>query len=142
NMTPRVLGLGRDIQVVVQLVDAPLAVAHGKNAKKGGGKLSAAQQRDYLVQLGQKQDALLAEIRNLRGRDLGRLKKVLNAVVVAIDASQVPAIAALPGVLAVRPLHDYQLDLSETVPYIGASVVQNAGFDGTGVRVAVLDTGI
>jgi len=42
----------------------------------------------------------------------------------------------------VRPLHDYQLDLSETVPYIGASVVQNAGFDGTGVRVAVLDTGI
>ena len=41
-----------------------------------------------------------------------------------------------------RPLHDYRLDLSETVPYIGATAVQNAGFDGTGVRVAVLDTGI
>ncbi|PYS49132.1 MAG: peptidase S8, partial [Acidobacteria bacterium] len=142
NLAPRILGVGGDIQVVVRLVDAPLAVANGKNAKKAGGKLSAAEQRGYLAQLGQKQDALLAQIRNLRGRDLGRLGKALNAVVVAIDASQVPAIAALPGVLTVRPLHDYQLDLSETVPYIGASVVQNAGFDGTGVRVAVLDTGI
>jgi subtilisin family serine protease len=63
-------------------------------------------------------------------------------VIVAIDVSQVPAIAALPGVRTVRPLHDYRLDLSETVPYIGATAVQNAGFDGTGVRVAVLDTGI
>ncbi|MDQ2966621.1 MAG: S8 family serine peptidase, partial [Chloroflexota bacterium] len=34
------------------------------------------------------------------------------------------------------------MDLSETVPYIGAAAVQAAGFDGTGVRVAVLDSGI
>src|SRR5207244_6996323 len=38
--------------------------------------------------------------------------------------------------------HNYGLDLSETVPYIGATAVQNAGVNGTGVRVAVLDTGI
>src|SRR5437773_4910242 len=142
NLTPRIFGLGGDIQVVVQLVEAPLAVAHGKNAKQVGGKLSPAQQRDYLVQLGQKQDTLLAQIRNLRGRDLGRLSKALNAVVVTIAASQVPAVAALPGVRTVRQLHDYQLDLSETVPYIGATAVQNVGFNGAGVRVAVLDTGI
>ena len=142
NLTPRIFGLGGDSQVVVQLVDAPLAVAHGKNAKQVGGKLSPAQQRDYLVQLGQKQDTLLAQIRNLRGRDLGRLSKALNAVVVTIAASQVPAVAALPGVRTVRQLHDYQLDLSETVPYIGATAVQNVGFNGAGVRVAVLDTGI
>jgi len=142
NLTPRIFGLGGDIQVVVQLVDAPLAVANGKNAKHVGGKLSPAQQRDYLVQLGQKQDTLLAQIRNLRGRDLGKLSKALNAVVVTIAASQVPAVAALPGVRTVRQLHDYQLDLSETVPYIGATAVQNVGFNGAGVRVAVLDTGI
>ena len=138
NLTPRIFGLGGDIQVVVQLVDAPLAVANGKNAKHVGGKLSPAQQRDYLVQLGQKQDTLLAQIRNLRGRDLGKLSKALNAVVVTIAASQVPAVAALPGVRTVRQLHDYQLDLSETVPYIGATAVQNVGFNGAGVWVAVL----
>src|SRR5437762_749889 len=59
-----------------------------------------------------------------------------------VRAYQVPAVAALPGVRTVRQLHDYQLDLSETVPYIGATAVQNVGFNGAGVRVAVLDTGI
>ena len=34
------------------------------------------------------------------------------------------------------------MDLSETVPYIGASAVQADGYDGSGVRVAVLDSGI
>src|SRR6267378_2948989 len=142
NATPRTLGLGGDVQVVVRLSDVPLAAAHGRNAKKAGGRLSPAQQRDYLVQLDQKQDTLLAHIRNLGGRDPAKLSKALNAVVVTIPASQVPAVAVLPGVLTVRPLHDYRLDLSETVPYIGATAVQNAGVNGTGVRVAVLDTGI
>ena len=73
---------------------------------------------------------------------MGRLSKALNAVIIAIDASQLPAITAVPGVRSVRPLHDYKLDLSQTVPYIGASAVHAAGFDGTGIRVAVLDTGI
>ena len=58
------------------------------------------------------------------------------------DFTVIPAVAALPGVHTVRQLHDYQLDLSETVPYIGATAVQNVGFNGAGVRVAVLDTGI
>ncbi len=142
DASPQIRALQGEIQIVVKLIDPPLAVVHGRNAKKLGGQLSAAQQRAYVAQLTQKQDALLAQIRNLGGRDLGRVNKALNAVIVAIGASQVRAVAALPGVLTVRPLHDYVLDLSETVPYIGASAVQNLGFDGTGLRVAVLDSGI
>ncbi len=139
---PQIFGLGGDIQVVVKLADLSLAEAYGKNAKKLGGNLNASQQRDYLAQLAQKQDAISVQIRNLGGRELGRLTKAHNAVIVAINPSQVPAVAALPGVLTVRQLHDYALDLSETVPYIGAKAVQDAGFNGAGVRVAVLDTGI
>jgi subtilisin family serine protease len=73
---------------------------------------------------------------------VARFSKSLAAVVISVDASRVPAIAALAGVKSVRALHDYQLDLSETVPYIGALAVQNAGVNGAGVRVAVLDTGV
>jgi minor extracellular serine protease Vpr len=51
-------------------------------------------------------------------------------------------IALLPGVAKVRPVLRYQLDLSETVPYVGAKAAQTAGKDGTGVRVAVLDSGV
>jgi subtilisin family serine protease len=131
-----------DVQVVVRLADPSLAQANGANAKQNGGKLSAAQQRTYVAQLGQKQDAVAAQVRSLGGRELGRLNKALNAVIVSVNASQVSALAALPGVLTVRPLRDYALDLSETVPYIGAKAVQDLGVTGTGVRVAVLDTGI
>ena len=96
--TPRIFGLRGDFQVVVQLINPPLAVAQGKNAKRVGGKMGAGQQRDYLDQLRQKQDALVAVVGNLGGREIGRLGKALNAVIVAIDVSQVAAIAALPGV--------------------------------------------
>ncbi len=41
-----------------------------------------------------------------------------------------------------RPIFNYELDLSETVPYIGAAAVQAGGFDGTGIDVAVIDSGI
>jgi subtilisin family serine protease len=142
NSSPQIFGLGGDIQIVVKLADPSLAQAHGRNAKQIGGNLNAGQQRQYVAQLTQKQDALLAQIRNLGGRELGRLTKAHNGVIVAINPSQIPAIAALPGVVTVRQLHDYALNLSETVPYIGAKAVQDAGVNGTGVRVAVLDTGI
>ena len=67
---PGVFGLRGEIQLVVQLVDAPLAVAQGRNAKQAGGRLSPVQQRDYLIQLAQKQDTLLSQIRSVGGRDL------------------------------------------------------------------------
>jgi hypothetical protein len=99
-------------------------------------------QRAHLDQLARKQDALMGQIRSLGGRELGRMSKALNAVFVSVDAARIPEIKALPGVLSVRRLIDYRIDLSETVPYIGAAAVQAAGFDGTGMRVAVLDSGI
>lgn len=142
DVDPQLAQATGEVQIVVRLVDAPLAAANGKNAKQLGGKLNAAQQRKYLDQLAQKQNALMSQIRNLGGSELGRVSKAHNAVLVAIDASQIGAVAALPGVSTIRPLVNYELDLSSTVPYIGASAVHTAGFDGTGVRVAVLDSGI
>ena len=43
---------------------------------------------------------------------------------------------------SIRLVRDFEVDLSETVPYIGATEVHDLGFDGTGVTVAVLDSGI
>ena len=142
NVTPRIFQAARDIQVVVRLTDAPLATAQGKNAKQRGGKMNSPEQRAYAGELNRKQDAIAAQIRNLGGREEARFNKALNAVVATISPSRIAAIASLPGVLTVRRLRDYDLSLSQSVPYIGARAVQNVGFDGTGVRVAVLDTGI
>ena len=51
-------------------------------------------------------------------------------------------IAALPGVVSVSPVRTYETDLTETVPYIGASSVQASADGGAGITVAVLDPGI
>ncbi|MFN8439274.1 MAG: S8 family serine peptidase [Caldilineaceae bacterium] len=73
---------------------------------------------------------------------LARVNKALNAVALRIAPSALPALAANPNVLSIQPVLKYHVDLSETVPYIGATAVQQMGFDGTGIRVAVLDSGI
>lgn len=139
---PELTDAAGEVQVVVQLTGSPLAVAYGDNAKQFGGRLNPAQQRDYLNQITQRQDALMSQIQSLGGRELGRLGKVLNAVIVSIDASQLTLLASMPNVRSIRAVEIYETHLSETVFYIGAQAVQDLGFDGTGVRVAVLDSGI
>lgn len=130
------------VEIVVRLSSASLAEAQGRDAKRRGGRLNRDQQRAYLRQLQQEQDGLLGQARGLGAQELGRMSKALNAVAIRIDAAQIPALAALTGVRSIRPVVTYELDLSETVPYIGATAVQAAGYDGTGVKVAVLDSGI
>jgi subtilisin family serine protease len=130
------------VQVVISLSDAPLAEAVGPNAKRTGIKWNRNQQRSYLAQLKSKQDALMAQVRAMGGKELARLSKAHNAVIAQVGAQHLAEIARLPGVTKVRPVIDYQEALSETVPYIGAAALQAAGVDGTGTTVAVLDSGI
>ena len=141
-VAPELMSATGPVQIVVRLVDSPLAVVVGASAKQQGSGLSSSQQGSYLKALDQKQDGLLKQISGLGGTVLGRVNIALNAVIVEVDASQIDAIAALPNVVAISPLGKYEVDLSETVPYIGAAAVHAAGVDGTGVRVAVLDSGI
>jgi len=131
-----------EVEVWVQMVDSPLAVALGRNAKKQGSKLNGAQQRAYLQVLRQKQDLLVNEVNNLGGREVGRVSKAHNAIAIAIDRSKLGALSTLSGVRTVRPITNYQLSLSNVRSYIGATAAEAAGFDGTGVIAAVLDSGI
>ena len=136
------------VQVGIKLQDAPLVVAVGVNAKQTGIAMTAAQQIAYLAQLKQKQDAVMAQVTALGGTELGRVSKGHNALAVSIDASALAAIHGIAGVVAVRPLADYQVssapvpDIPTTDAYIGATAVQAGGFTGQGIRVALLDTGI
>lgn len=75
-------------------------------------------------------------------RVLGRTKNLLNAVFMTIDAAALADLASNENVAAIHLVRDYELDLTETVPYIGGTAVQDSGFDGSGVTVAVLDSGV
>ena len=130
------------VDVVVKLSDAPLAVAQGAAAKQRGGMMNRTQAQAYLQGLGARQDGVMAQIRALGGVEQARVSRALNAVIVSIDARRLSTVAQLPGVVSVRAVGNYQLHLSDTVPYIGAAAAQTAGKDGSGVRVAVLDSGV
>jgi hypothetical protein len=138
------------VQLAVKLQDPPLVVAVGANAKQNGITMTADQQRAYVAGLKQKQDAVMAQIRALGGVELGRVSKAHNALMVSIDARQLGALHGIGGVVAVRPVSDYtvsftppppptpQPDLATTLAYVG----DVTAFKGSGVRIAMLDTGI
>ena len=88
------------------------------------------------------QNAAASSLSALGAKELGRVHMAHNAIAVRVDAAKLSAIASLPGVAKVRRVMNYEMSLSETVPYIGASANQTGGADGTDVRVAVLDSGI
>ena len=52
SVDPRLESAKGQIDLVVGLIDAPLAVAHGPNFKQRGGALNPGQQKAYLRQLG------------------------------------------------------------------------------------------
>jgi subtilisin family serine protease len=138
------------IQAAIKLSDPPLVVAVGANAKQNGTKMTAAQQRAYLVYLKQKQNAVMSQVAALGGVEIARVSKAHNALLVSIDASKTQAVKSIGGVVAVRPVPDFQTtsgadntpDLFNTLNYVGASSVQLGGNTGEGIKIAMLDTGI
>jgi subtilisin family serine protease len=96
------------------------------------------------INLRNEQANLLDRIRALdpNARVVASTQIVLNAVFVEVDAAALPKLAMDKDVMRIAPVGNYQLDLSETVPYIGAAAVQAKGVTGRGIKVAVLDSGI
>src|SRR6185437_6688892 len=135
-------GARGQVDVVVQLTGAPLAVANGVDSKHVGGRLSRGAQMAFTRDIQTHQDSLLQKIMALGGTEVGRVRIAYNAVIVQVDASKLDAIAQNPEVMTIRGVGRYTVADDSTNPYIGATKLQAAGIDGTGVRVAMLDSGI
>ena len=120
-------------QVVVRLAAPSVAEV----AADGGG---TAAQRTARATVTAQQDRFVA---TTDGSVKARTEVAANAVVLEVDAAELTALAADPNVVSIRPVIDYRLALSDTVPYIGAAELHDEeGVTGEGITVAVLDTGI
>jgi minor extracellular serine protease Vpr len=131
------LGVQRGtVTAAVTLTDPSLA------EKNAAGNLTKDQQQAYVNTLQDKQNAVSAQTTALGGDTVARLTKGLDAIVVKIDRTKIDDVEALANVDKVRILRNYEAFLGDTVPYIGAAAVQASGKTGTGVKVAILDSGI
>ncbi|HSR32964.1 MAG TPA: S8 family serine peptidase, partial [Anaerolineae bacterium] len=128
------IGAEGESKVIIRLSADSVAEAKGKGKALGLAKKEVDSQ----------QDAFLSRVYQVdpNARVVGEVQLVLNAVFLEVDSAALPKLAQDPAVVRIAPVADYELDLSETVPQIGAAAVQAAGIDGSGVRVAVLDSGI
>ncbi len=130
------------VQLVVHINKAPLAMV--------GKYWTHQQRRDYVASIRAEQDKLVPQIEALGGQVVGRFAQLSTGLAVTIDASQVSALRGLANVIGVRGVANYQLDLTETVDWIGAGSLQDMGITGThrpdlgglGIDVAVIDSGV
>jgi minor extracellular serine protease Vpr len=134
TLSNHLIGAVGDQRVIIRLSADSGADAYAKNLDTLRAKNAARAQ----------QNAFLTLVRSLdsNARVIAQVQMVLNAVFVEVDAAILPQLAQDSRVVRIAPVGDYEIDLSETVPYIGASAVQASGFDGSGIKVAVLDSGI
>src|SRR5438094_1796617 len=67
---------------------------------------------------------------------------VPKVLVITVPAVMVPLIASIPGVKYVSPNRTVRRHLDLTAATVGADIARNSGWTGTGIGVAVIDSGI
>ncbi len=131
---PYLADANRQLNVVLELAADPALVVDG---------LSKAQQKTRAGAIKTTQRGLDAKIKAAGGKVTGRYQYAYNGIRVRANGIRLAALAAIPGVVAIRPLRTYTIDNSTAVPYIGAPTAWQAnGATGDGVTIAVIDTGI
>ncbi|PZD94442.1 hypothetical protein DNH61_18775 [Paenibacillus sambharensis] len=135
----------KSVTVIVELQSEPLAV-HEAQLKQG--KMKAASNHKTVI--AKEQASFQAAASRLPGAKLKhKYTKVFNGYSMTLPANQVDRLTALPGVKAVYPSHTYTVDpmtvqplMNDSAPHIGAGLYWDSGYDGEGIKVGVIDTGV
>ncbi len=69
-------------------------------------------------------------------------QRVFSGLIIEADPGAIPAIKQIPGVTDVYPAGVGTVENANSVPFLGGDTVWQAGFTGSGIRIAVIDTGI
>jgi subtilisin family serine protease len=169
--TTPVSASGGTTSIIVEFKDDPAAVYKAKT-EKSGAKVSDDQLQAYRNQLRVKQDAFLGELNSrgvtyqvdgvdipdFSGAKAGhadfRFTLVLNAVTLSVPPAAVDIIKSMPQVKSVQPNRTLRVNLEKSVDYINAPAAygkiqeltasdnNREGYEGQGINIAVLDTGI
>lgn len=122
-------------EVIVQLKSPPVSAM--------GPDMSPVECMAYKNALQEQQSSFMNRCEAPSAKEVGSLQVLLNAVFLQVDAQEVEALAADPEVVSIHRVTNFEKSLERRVPYVGATRVQeDFGFNGTGIRIAILDSGI
>jgi len=131
------------IAVIIEMA-APALISKLLADGKTPESATAAPQQNYVAELLKAQEPLTAKIAAVGGDVLGQYTKVYNGVLALVPGKQLNGLRSLPGVKTIHQAPKYEPTLSASVPLIHAPEVWNSpeAYDGAGVDVAIIDTGI
>jgi subtilisin family serine protease len=134
------MGVSRQaVTVVVQLAADPVAVQQSN----AGRKLERAEREAIKTQLRGAQGSMHGHIQGMGGAVLANYQAAYNGIKVRIGRDKLAQLAALPGVVAVRPVFPMKRNNLNGVPAIGTPAVWQAlGLHGEGIKVGIIDSGI
>lgn len=139
SFTPAAIGADGRVTVVIEMTGDPVAVVQAET----GHELSAGERSDVKSKLKKAQDSIRGSITGKGGKIQAQMQSAYNGFQASVPATQLDAVAALPGVVAIHPVRSYALDNAVSVPFLGVPQVwQNTGYTGANVKVAIIDTGI
>ena len=123
------------MNIVIRLASPPVG--------KSGAK-SDQEKDDYKTAILREQNETVARLGRLvpEMEVIAKTHLVMNAIFVKVPTSSLHILSNDASVTRIAPVGEYRLDLSETVPFIGGDIVHTRGYNGTGVKVAVVDSGI
>ncbi len=132
--------------ILIELVDEPTVRTFVAGRSRSTAAQATQLAQAQLLRIETAQQSLLSSDPLGEAQLLYRIQRVFNGVAVRVPADQLPRIAALPGVYAIHPLPTYDVELTKTVPFVGAPDVWDAlrlaGLDGSSISIGIIDTGI
>ncbi len=148
-----VLGVTGPVDLVLRLSRPGVAETVGPNATRDGNLPDTASQHATVAAAEAQQRSVARAAAGVGATKIGTLSRSLNGVVVHADASAIPALAALPGVTAVLRVPTYVTSwprdkpvpsgsLAQATRYFDVDRMRDEHLDGSGMRVAVIDSGI
>jgi len=139
----QVPNLDQVVDVFVQLDLAPVSGLVADTLKSGKPFPTAAAQRAHAKAVEKQQDQFIKKLTKFDAKVDYRLKLAANGVRIFVKARYLPEIATLPGVKSIAKVAHQTPSNATSVPWIGAPYVwDNLGITGSGVSIAVIDTGI
>lgn len=146
------IGDDQEVTVIVELSQPSVALEKGISIISGKS-FSAAAEKNAEAKVIKQQQQFTGQLSSKGIKaDFGyTYATVVNAMTVTVKGSQLHQLIALNGVKGVYPIVEYNADPIDSViaplmnksgPLLETPEIWKAGYDGTGIKVGILDTGI
>ena len=150
SLAPSLRGAKGTVTVSVALSQKPVGATVAEDSLRTGTLPAKSTQQSQTKAVKAQQDQVIGQARTLGAKALGRANRAANVVAMSIPASRLTDLTKIAGVVSVKPVARYEVQadpggsgsLAQAADYLQVNPVRNQGFDGSGVKIGVLDSGV